>query len=231
MNWKDDIMNRFLDTNVIVGYCISLDPWAYYSKKALKSNDKIYWSVNVQIESKKKINELKKSYKIIFSEIKENLDYEEIITEKNFISLVKNLTLPQYNNKPINLNRENIAKNIWYEGGWYMDINQNEIIPILNDIELKINMDASNGFKKISQKLILHDRKKQYNELLDKINNLKINKRRIHKPDNFIILDAHDLGRNIQINFITSDKQLMAFKEILKEITEIDEMTYLGDLT
>ena len=128
----------------------------------------------MQIESKKKINELKKSYKIIFSEIKENLDYEEIITEKNFISLVKNLTLPQYNNKPINLNRENIAKNIWYEGGWYMDINQNEIIPILNDIELKINMDASNGFKKISQKLILHDRKKQYNELLDKINNLKL---------------------------------------------------------
>lgn len=70
MNWKDDIMNRFLDTNVIVGYCISLDPWAYYSKKALKKEGNHYWSTTVKNESIKVIFEIMDNYENLFYKIK-----------------------------------------------------------------------------------------------------------------------------------------------------------------
>ena len=57
-------MNLFVDTNVIIGYCIEVDYWHHYAK-AMMNNDNIYWSTTVKTESKGKLKELSKTYKLL----------------------------------------------------------------------------------------------------------------------------------------------------------------------
>ncbi len=223
-------MNYFFDTNVIVGYCIPSDYWNAMAKKAFKKEGNHYWSTTVKNESIKVIFEIMDDYENLFDEIKDEMSNDMPVRKEDFIGLVKDLKNPSISKNKIKIN---IANTIWMEGGWYEDAHPVKISKILDKMTLGLHGAVDKNFNECINALILHERKENYYELLDMINSIKLPdpSKRIHKHDNYIVLDAHDLGWKIKVNFITSDKELLAFKEILKEITEIDEMTYLGDLS
>ncbi|MEE0924203.1 MAG: hypothetical protein U0L35_00680 [Methanobrevibacter sp.] len=223
-------LDYFFDTNVIVGYSIPNDYWNNRAKKAFKKEGNHYWSTTVKNESIKVIFEIMDNYEKLFYKIKGEMTDDMLVKKEDFVSLVKDLK-----NHSISKNNRkfNLAETVWIEGGWYEDASPENISEILDDLFGDLHVDVNKNFNECMNSLILHERKENYQELLDMINSIKLpdSSKKIHKPDNYIILDSHDLGRNIRLNFITSDKQLLVFKEMLKEITEIDEMTYLGDLT
>ena len=223
-------LDYFFDTNVIVGYSIPYDYWNNRAKKAFQKEGNHYWSTTVKNESIKVIFETINNYESLFDEIKCEINNDMPVKKEDFICLVKSLKNPSISK---NTRKFNLAETVWIEGGWYEDAPPENISEILDDIFGDLHVGVNKNFNECMNSLILHERKENYHELLDMINSIKLpdSSKKIHKPDNYIILDSHDLGRNIRINFITSDKQLLAFKEILKEMTEIDEMTYLGDLT
>jgi hypothetical protein len=83
------------------------------------------------------------------------------------------------------------------------------------------------------ENLILHYRNKQYESILESFNNLNVRNSYIflHYPDNIIILDAHDLAcSGIDLEFITGDKKLLKFKKSILDLTNINQMTFLGDV-
>ena len=223
-------MNYFFDTNVIVGYCIPSDYWNSMAKKAFKEEGNHYWSTTVKNEAIKVLFKTINNYENLFYEIKCEMTNDLPIRKEDFICLVKSLKNPSISN---NSRKFNLAETVWIQGGWYEDALPGKISEILDEMSLDLHADVNKNFKECVNSLILHERKEDYYELLDLINSIKLpdSSKRIHKPDNYILLDANDLGWKIKLNFITSDKELLAFKEILKEITQIDEMTYLGDLT
>ena len=169
-------------------------------------------------------------YENLLYKIKGEMTNDMPLKKEDFFCLVKDLKNTAILN---NARKFNLAEAVWIEGGWYEDAHPVKISKILDDICGDLYADVNKNFNECVNSLILHERKENYYELLDMINSIKLPdpSKRIHKHDNYIILDAHDLGWKIKVNFITSDKELLAFKEILKEITEIDEMTYLGDLS
>ena len=223
-------MNYFFDTNVIVGYCIPSDYWNAMAKKAFKKEGNHYWSTTVKNESIKVIFEIMDDYENLLYKIKGEMTNDMPLKKEDFFCLVKDLKNTAILN---NARKFNLAEAVWIEGGWYEDAHPVKISKILDDICGDLYADVNKNFNECVNSLILHERKENYYELLDMINSIKLPdpSKRIHKHDNYIILDAHYLGWKIKVNFITSDKELLAFKEILKEITEIDEMTYLGDLS
>ncbi len=222
-------MNYFLDTNVIVGYTLNYDMWNRYAKKIFEKNEDKYWSTTVKYESEGKIFKLEYCYDYFFTSLIKLIEEDQHIKKESFFTMAKNIELPL----KCGIDKINIAKTIWYDGGWYEDANSNDLLILLEKSRFQIHKDINREFQTCQSKLILHQRCEKYYELFDQIASLKIadSRKKIHKEDNLILLDAHDLGYEIKINFISSDYELLQFKELIKEITEIDEMTYLKDLT
>ncbi len=50
-------MDLFLDSNVIIGYSLYLDPWHKYAENVFEKENKSYWSKTVKKESENKIIE------------------------------------------------------------------------------------------------------------------------------------------------------------------------------
>lgn len=75
-------------------------------------------------------------------------------------------------------------------------------------------------------KVMIHTRHDKYQELYD-----KLEENGIHYPDNHIVLDAHDLSlkRNITLEFITADKNMVTNVNCLVDLLNINKFHYLKD--
>lgn len=73
-------------------------------------------------------------------------------------------------------------------------------------------------------KVMIHTRHDKYQELYD-----KLEENGIHYPDNHIVLDAHDLSlkRNITLEFITADKNMVTNVNCLVDLLNINKFHYL----
>jgi len=221
-------MPYFLDTNVITGYVLLLDPWYELANALFRKDKDIHSSNTVKLEFEKVTKFLLKSYRTFLVQINNELTPEQILTEKNFIKMVKNIQLQTINSKKLELNQETVGHLIWETGGWYEDTATNEIIQIINDLIIQFNTTFHSNCRKCKNLLKFHNRTKEYSEILSKFNQLRLANNKIHYPDNMILLDAHDLALQKTIfKFITSDLKLLAFKEDILKLTEINDMVSL----
>ena len=228
-------MDSFLDSNVIIGYSLYLDPWHKYAQNVFEKENNAYWSKTVKKESENKIIEKMNIYNSFFIELKYNLQNiidnfgQCIISKEEFFSIL--LKIP--NNEISMQNKKRIGESIWREGGWYDEVNIQELLKIISRIKIMLNSTSEINYNHCLEKLILHFRNKQYKNILESFNNLSVRNSYIflHYPDNMIILDAHDLASNdIDLEFITSDKKLLKFKKSILELTKINKMTFIGDI-
>ena len=222
--------NVFFDTNIIIGYSLKLDPWHYFSKRLLNKFNNIYWSKTVEEEAKYKINNLLEHYERFFIDIVNNLN-QEIIYKNEFLALVKEIKYIA--NKKVPFNQLKLAEILWEDGGWYEYVSSNILSSFIYDKIEELYSDVAKSFNKIQFLLKLHIRYKQYLILLDNLKNLSISgiNHSIHSPDDYILLDAHDLALKINedIIFISSDIKLLDFKEKIVEITKITSMYFIED--
>ena len=75
-------------------------------------------------------------------------------------------------------------------------------------------------------KVMIHTRNDEYQELYD-----KLEENEVHYPDNYIVLDAHDLSlkRNISLEFITADKNMITNVNCIVDLLNINKFHYLKD--
>lgn len=228
-------MDLFLDSNVIIGYSLYLDPWHKYAENVFEKENKSYWSKTVKKESENKIIEKMNIYNSFFIELKSNLQKINdnfgkcIISKEEFFS-----TLLKTQNKKISIqNKRKIGESIWNEGSWYDEANTQELLKTISKIKIILNSTSEVNYNHCLENLILHYRNKQYESILESFNNLNVRNSYIflHYPDNIIILDAHDLAcSGIDLEFITGDKKLLKFKKSILDLTNINQMTFLGDV-
>ena len=217
----------FLDSNIIIGFSIEVDPWNYYSKRIFEIDKPKFYSTTVKAESKVKIRDLLFQYNLFFYLIKRDIP-KDYITENEFLKIVTQIK--HINGKEFSFDQENIAGMIWSEGAWFKEANSLEIFKLLDDILDDINETTFPNFKKCIASMNLHERKNSYLGLLNYLKTLKKEHHgetiMIHHPDDEIILDAHDLAssKGIDLFFISSDKKLLRFSEEIKNITSITDM-------
>lgn len=147
-------MNYFFDTNVIVGYCIPSDYWNAMAKKAFKKEGNHYWSTTVKNESEGKIFKLEYCYDYFFTSLIKLIEKNQHIKKEKFISMAKNIELPL----KCKIDKINIAKTIWYDGGWYEEANSNDLLIVLDKSRFQIHKDINREFQTCQNKLILHHR-------------------------------------------------------------------------
>lgn len=89
-------MDSFLDSNVIIGYSLYLDPWHQYAENVFERENKSYWSKTVKKESENKIIEKMNIYNSFFIELishiqklNNKLGYSVISKEEFFDILLK----------------------------------------------------------------------------------------------------------------------------------------------
>ena len=198
-------MNLFLDTNVIIGYCIEIDHWYHYAEK-LFNNENLYWSTRVKEESDKKLRQLRGTYNRFFILIEEGLN-EDYITEEEFFDVVQSIKC--IGNKKVSFNTKDLAGHIWTKGGWFEGTSTKNLIEILDSILFGIKITMNQNFKYCNETLNLYERNydPNYLKLENDLKSLKEGIRKIHSPDNKILVDCHDLSLSKHLNmvFITGD--------------------------
>lgn len=225
-------MNLFFDTNIIIGFAIEQDQWHYYSKRIFKNDNAKFFSTTVKTESKIKLGNLLLEYNEFFDQIKNNISKEHI-SKNEFLNIVTQIKY--LNGNEVSINQENIAQMIWSDGAWFKEANALEIFNLLDDILDNLNETIFPNYKKCLSLMTLHVRKNSYASLLNYLKTLKKEfngeKLIIHKPDNEIIIDAHDLAlsEGIDLYFISSDKKLLRFSEEIKNSTAITDMFFVED--
>ncbi|MDO5850445.1 MAG: hypothetical protein Q4P14_04450 [Methanobacteriaceae archaeon] len=79
----------------------------------------------------------------------------------------------------------------------------------------------------------LHKRVKNYSNLLINLKNLKVKDKnnKLHFPDDYIIIDAHDLSINKKIDliFVSADKKLLEFSKDIIKLTNLNKMIFIED--
>lgn len=221
-------MNLFFDTNVVVGYSIEYDPWHYYAKRLFDKFNSFYWSNTVEEETNDKINKLLDFYATFFNIVKDNLD-KYYFTKNEFFNIFNNVT--HIDGEKVPFEQKYLSNLIWEDGGWYEEVSLDDIYNILDNILDNLNSTVLNNLADCSSKLKLHKRVNNYSKLLNVLKNIKDKKNKLHNPDNYIILDCHDLSicKNIDLIFVSSDKKLLSFSKDIIELTNIDKMVFIED--
>jgi len=221
-------MELFLDTNVVIGYSIFLDPWHELAKNVFNKNETLYWSTTVKNEYEKKVFSLMEIYKRFFIALNNKISEKEIIGEKDFIKLSENMAI-EINNNSARIDQKRLGQIIWESGGWFNDISTSEIKKTNKDLYYSLINEMGDNYKYCINILNLHNREKGYDKLLIEIKRFKVGNNKIHFPDDQIILDAHDLAKNLCLNFVTSDSKLLEFREQILKSTNIHDMHSLND--
>ena len=94
-----------------------------------------------------------------------------------------------------------------------------------------MNRTIFGNFNYCNDVLNLYDRKynPEYSQLVKRLERLKRENREIHYPDSEIIVDCHDLtiSQKIDIISVSSDGDIIYFKNEIKEMTNIKDIVYL----
>ncbi len=211
-------MNYFLDTNVKLGYVFCTDPWNRSATNVFDFKDKLHYSQKVDDEFQRNfhkfLNEQKQFFYKISEELKD-LNFKKVnFNEFNSIGLAVNLNYDFAENK-----KESCLKKLW-------DIcnrdNENHIN--VENLVRKIRTFARN-FEKFTfnrkinfeQRVIMClDRVEDYSEIFNELDELGI-----HKEDNAIILDAHDLAfrESLILNFVTADNDVYKLSPNVEALT------------
>lgn len=221
-------LNLFLDTNVIVGYSIECDPWNYYSKRLFDKFDSFYWSSTVEEETNCVIDKLLYFYSVFFDKVKDCLNQFEF-NKSEFFKIFESVT--HVDGKKIPFKQRDLASLVWEDGGWYSKVSSSTICDTLDVILDNLNNDAFINLEDCTSRLNPHIRVNKYHDLLNNLRSLEVKdgNNSIHSPDDYIVLDAHDLAKNdnLFLMFVTADLKLLAFSEDILKLTNIKDMVFL----
>lgn len=200
-------MDYFLDTNVEIGYVFCTDPWNTHAVTVFDSKDRLHYSENVNKEFQKNFIKFSKEQSQFLLEIcdeLEALNFKKInFDEFKAIGLSVKLINDFAENK-----KEKCLEVLWDITNKNNDDKIRVKILVRNIKKFARNFENYLFIRKnnFEQKVMLCPvRKKSYSEIYEELKNLKI-----HKEDNNIILDAHDLACNesLTLNFVTSDNDV-----------------------
>ena len=208
-------MNYFLDTNVGLGYVFCTDPWNDKSEHLFnKEEGTFYISHCVRKEFDKKYNNILKNQMNFLYSLRDELETENSSKKLSLKNLkLKSITIELKRDFEDNL-KEEIVEVLWKrcENKHELDSELKEYVCTVKDLLIYIKkfirgfkgklIDRTRFFKSVV--IECEKRNKGYSDLNDALLNIDI-----HYPDNYIILDAHDLSLNegITLNFISSDNK------------------------
>ena len=228
-------MDYFLDTCVEVGYVFCTDPWNDESVEVFNDNDYLNYSHTVKKEFNKKYHEIYNENRNFLRSLMDILNLEN---DKE-----KLLSLDEFNQKSWQVDleedigerkKEKIIKTLW-EFSKSKHLNTESDNPVCKVKTLLIYISKfirnfSYGLLKrkrtFKSKVMIHTRHEKYQELYD-----KLEENEVHYPDNHIVLDAHDLSlkRNITLEFITADKNMVTNVNCIADLLNINKFHYLKD--
>ena len=195
--WWFFILNKnlFLDTNVIIGFIFSIDPFYNFSKNVFSSKNNLYYSYNVKYEVEnvylRKKEEYDKFFLLIFSKLRKfnDTDFISLSYMHNVIS----------NFKPINnLSVKNMQETfdlIWK----FFNFGENQEVGVikleLNKFNIKFNKKHYNNKKYCNNiNYIPAHRQKDY-EIIKMIENNSLEEL-FHDEDKDVLFDLHEFNKN-----------------------------------
>lgn len=219
-------MDYFLDTNVELGYVFCTDPWNAPAITVFDSNDRLHYSNNVDNEFQRNFSKFLREQRQFFFAVADELESLGLrkigFNEFNSIGLGVFLIYDFAENK-----KESCLKLLW------------NIVNKKDDkINVKILVRKIRGFGRnfesflfkrktnFERKVLFYqNRVDDYSEIFDELENLGI-----HKEDNIIILDAHDLATNesLKLNFVTSDNNVYELSQQVSALN-INDFMHLRD--
>ena len=228
-------MDYFLDTCVEVGYVFCTDPWNDESVEVFNDNDYLNYSDTVKMEFNKKYHEIYNETRNFLISIKDILNLE---SDKE-----KLLSLDEFNQKSWQVDlkkeidemkKEKIIKALWeFSKSKHLNTESGNPVCKVKTLLIYISKFIRNfnyGLLKrkiaFESKVMIHTRNDEYQELYD-----KLEENEVHYPDNYIVLDAHDLSlkRNLSLEFITADKNMITNVNCIVDLLNINKFHYLKD--
>lgn len=229
-------MDYFLDTCVELGYVFCTDPWNDKSVKVFDNNDHLHYSYCVNKEFEKKYNGFLKEQKNFFYALKEELKIEDpnkYITLENLILKSKIIFLKRdfdenKKAKCIEILWEFCESKHEYNASLKTPVCKAKyLLNLISRFIMSFEREIGNRRNNFERKVIYHTkRENEYPELYDKLQN-----NNVHYPDNCIVLDAHDLSlnENIDLEFITSDNNLSINANNVISFLNIRKFHYLKE--
>lgn len=210
-------MPLFFDTNMPIGYIFKWDPWHAYVLNVVEENDSKYWSVTVEKESYKKFKHFRKNYVDLLY-----LLWHELKRKEGFSSK-KNLFKISESYKKLDDKKKRIVfKSIWENEGFSYEESNSKLASTFDSLITNFNIDSETRKKDFRKLVQLHKRTKNYTEIKSQL------EKRLHPPDDDIILDAHDLCFKIpDLEIVTADGKLDV--DCIKSQTNIKTITFLKD--
>ena len=201
-------MVYFIDTNIGIGYSIFPDKFHNPCKDFINnSSSDIYWSNGVYEEFNRKFTDLLNIIENFLNIISHALNNKHSFfpNKDSFASFVLGKT------KRINLDDEKKFKliDVFWEkcnDGFSNDINVFQ--DTFEDFSLYVPDLFNERRDLLVEKLICHncglDNYKNYLELKE-----SLKKKNVHCPDYKFVLDAHDLGKENTVFFVTNDEKMI----------------------
>lgn len=231
-------MNYFLDTCLKIAFVFCTDLWNDETYELFDNKHVFYCSYNVEKEFDGKYNDILKEHSSFFYALKDDLNqnFKEYITLSDLKTKSKIIDFERDfdENK-----KEKISEIIWKytESKHTFNHTLNEDVCKIKDIIIFINkLSRSFESRSLDRRNEFERNIIQYPEIdnsYDDLNDKLVNKIDIHKPDNLIIIDAHDLSieENIPLDFITLDnKMILKIKNFLY-LLNINNFYYLKEYT
>lgn len=229
-------MHYFLDTCVELGYVFCTDPWNDKSVKVFDDNDYLHYSYCVDKEFDKKYKGFLKEQKNLFYSLRDELKIENpdktlsldtLILKSQIINLKRDFNEDK-KEKCVEIFWEFCKPKHEYDADLKVDVCK--VQDLLNHISRFIR-SFERGIKNrrfdFERKVIYHPkRSKKYSRLLKELDN-----NNIHYPDNCIILDAHDisLNDNLDLEFVTADNNMIINANNILNLLNIQKFHYLKE--
>ncbi len=207
-------MNLFLDNNVLIGYIFETDHWNSMSLSVMSQKTPKYSSNAVKDECNHKYTS---SLRKISNEL--NKFKKQMRTSNSLKDLEFYLNDTNFKTKDILLDFLKSDPNV----------NISDFIKKFMNLQWNVEATCHSNYEHILQVIHFHERNKPYKSLYD----LCISDGFVTDDydDVEIVIDAHDLGLNIQnLFFITGDyNHIVSRKQFIIENTSISDVIGLGE--
>ena len=227
------MMIHFYDTNVVIGYVYSVDPLHEASKKAILEKNDNYYSEHVKSEVKKVAFRKDREYDKFLRKVL------KVIEKTNDNDLINLSQIHSAINQFEEIGKLTVKKMhyaievIWQELGFYENTDAFQVKVMFNNYLNNFNskhMDCiDNCFNNMSC-IPAYTQKNQ--QVLNKIKENSLRETYLHSKDEEILFDVDEYLKNnpnIELLFVSGDKNFIKAISILIDVLTLDKYIYLKD--